>query len=352
MSTIVLAGGGTAGHVIPNLALIPYLEEHFDHIIYIGTTSGLEERLLEPFASVKFYPITTVKLRRSLSPQNLLIPWRLHRGRREATQILRECEPSIVFSKGGYAALPVTQAAGRLGIPVICHESDLSLGLANRLGSRYCSAICTTFRETADSLDRGIFVGSPFAKKEYTQEQRERLRQKLNLDSALPICLVLGGSQGAQSINDMVLKNLDFLLKTHQIIHITGRGKQNDTRRTGYHQLEFTSDLGLIMSMSDLAITRGGSNALYELLAYRVPMLIIPLHRGSRGDQEQNARYFEKKGYALALPEPELTPEKFRELFAKLIKTAPAIRAANKFAAPTDSLPRIMALILKYRRDR
>lgn len=350
MSTIVLTGGGTAGHIIPNLALIPYLKEHFDNIVYIGSNTGLEQQLLEPFPEVKYYPITTVKLLRSLSPKNLLIPFKLHQGKREAVEIMRQVEPDIIFSKGGFVSLPVTFAGKKLGIPMVCHESDLTMGLANRLGSRHCCAVCTTFRETADRLDNGLFVGSPYQKQEYSSEQITRLKQKLNLESGKPICLITGGSQGAQNINDIVLKNLDYLLKTHQVIHLTGRGKMNNTKKAGYHPLDYTHELGLMMSIADVAITRGGSNALYELLSYGVPMLIIPLHHGSRGDQEQNAMYFEKKGYGIALFEPEMNDATFIQNYNKLLQSAPAIRSANKFAAPTDSLQRIMSTILKYRK--
>ncbi len=348
MSTIVLTGGGTAGHVIPNLALIPYLKEHFENIVYIGSDTGIEAGLLAPYHEIKYFPITTVKFLRSLNPRNLLIPFKLHRGKKEATQILRELNPNIIFSKGGYVSLPVTFAGKKLGIPIICHESDLTIGLANRLGSRHCCAVCTTFKETADRLNNGIFVGSPYEKKEFSITQKQRLKQKLNLTSDKPICLILGGSQGSISLNKIVLNNLDFLLKSHQIIHITGKGKASAIKRNGYHAMEFTQDLGLMMSICDLAITRGGSNALYEFLTYNVPMLIIPLHKGSRGDQEQNAMYFEKKGYAITLFEPEMDDATFTQKFTQLLKSAPTIRATSKFAIPTDSLQKIMSIILKY----
>lgn len=350
MSTIVLTGGGTAGHVIPNLALIPFLKEHFDNIVYIGSNTGLEEQLLTPFSTVKYFPITTVKLIRSLSPRNLLIPFKLIKGKKEATQILREINPDIIFSKGGYVSLPVTFAGKKLGIPMVCHESDLSMGLANRLGCKHCCAVCTTFKETADRLDNGLYVGSPYQKREFSTEQVQRLKNQLNLNSNKPICLVAGGSQGSATLNAIVLKNVDKLLKTHQIIHLTGKGKMNNIKKLDYHALEFTQDLGLMMSIADVAITRGGSNALFEFLSYGVPMLIIPLHKGSRGDQEQNAIYFENKGYALTLLEPELNDETFQKSFANLLATAPAIRSANKFATPTDSLQKIMSTILKFRK--
>jgi len=350
MSSIVLTGGGTAGHIIPNLALIPYLKEHFNNIFYIGSNSGLEEQFLSQFPDVKYYPITTVKLLRSLSLKNLLIPIKLYRGKCEAMHIMREIDPDIIFSKGGYVSLPVTYAGKKLGIPIVSHESDLSLGLANRLCSRHCCAVCTSFKETADKLDNGLYVGAPFKKQEFSLEQKNRLKQKLNLTSQKPICLVTGGSQGAVNINKIVLKNLNYLLKTHQVIHITGKGKTENIKKEGYRALDFTNDLGLMMSIADVAITRGGSNALFEFLGYGVPMLIIPLHRGSRGDQEQNAVYFEKKGYAITLFEPEMTDATFIRDFNNLVRSAPTIRATTKFSTPNDSLQRIMSTILKYRK--
>ena len=349
-STIVLTGGGTAGHVTPNLALIPLLEKYFDNIVYIGSQTGPENELTKEYKNVVFYPITTVKLVRGLTLKNLLIPFKLIKGRREAKQILKEVNPDIIFSKGGFVSVPVVLAGKKLKIPMIAHESDLSLGLANKITRKDFDVICTSFKDTAESLPNGVYVGSPMKQTLISQSDKTRIRQLYNLDNNKPICLIIGGSQGAESINKAVIAILDHILKTHQVLHITGKGKLTSLKKPGYHPVEYVENLPVLLTIIDIAITRGGSNALFELLNNQIPMLIIPLSRGSRGDQIQNAEYFEKKGYALTLLESNLTPQTLKESFDKLVALAPAIKASTKHAVPSDTLTKICNLINKYKR--
>lgn len=349
-NTIVLTGGGTAGHVIPNLNLIPLLLTKFDKIVYIGSRGGIEESMLAAYPEITYFPIETVKLRRSLSPKNLLIPFKLARGRKEAIKLLQEIEPSVIFSKGGFVAVPVALASKKLHIPLIAHESDFTLGLANRLSKSSASVICTTFKDTADKLPNGVYVGPPIQKSSVTPSDKARARQMYNLSSTKPICLIIGGSLGANTINKAVWDSLDTLLKTHQILHITGKNKSNkDIKKEGYTQVEFVTNMQVLLELADIAITRGGSNMIFELLAHSIPMLIIPLSKGSRGDQVENALYFEKKGYALTLLEPELTNETFLQAFKKLTESAQIIRAHTRYAVPKDSLEKILNIILKYK---
>lgn len=349
MSVIVLTGGGTAGHVTPNLALIPMLKKHFDTIIYIGSETGPEKQLVAQFPEVQFYPITTVKLIRSLSPKNLLIPFKLFKGKNQAKQLLLKIKPDVIFSKGGFVSVPVTMAGKSLKIPMLAHESDYTLGLANKLTKNNYNVICTTFKDTAETLKNGLYVGSPFKKPEVTPQEKARIRQQLNLSTTKPICLVMGGSQGATAINDIILKNLDYILRTHQVVHLTGKGKISNIKKEGYHAIEFFSNMPALLSLCDIAITRGGSNAIFELLSFQIPMLIIPLAKSSRGDQVQNAKYFTQKGYALMLLEQNLTNETFKQKFKELIKTAPTMRASTKHAVPNDTLEKICSLIIKYK---
>ena len=348
-NVIVLTGGGTAGHVIPNLNLIPLLRDKFDKIIYIGSTNGIEHELISAYPEVEYYPIETVKFRRSLSPKNLLIPFKLIKGKRQARDILSKIEPAVIFSKGGYVAVPVALASKKLHIPLIAHESDYSLGLANKIAARSANVICTTFKDTADRLNNGIYVGPPLKNTEITAAEKQRVRQMYNLTSDKPLCLVVGGSLGANSVNNAVWGALENLLKTHQVLHITGKGKKNpDIKQNGYTQVEFINNMPAVLELADVAITRGGSNAIFEILAHGIPMIIIPLSKGSRGDQVENALYFEKQGYALTLMEPELSSDNLYKTFRTLLTRAALMRANTKYAVPRDSLDKIVSCIMKY----
>ena len=349
MSTIVLTGGGTAGHIIPNITLCEYLKEHFDKIIYIGGGEP-EKSLITSLDYVQYFEVSAPKLSRSLDIKNLLIPLNLYKGYKKAKKILKQNLPSIVFSKGGYVSLPTVLAAKSLNIPIVAHESDFSLGLANKLVANKINAICTTFRETANNLPNGIYTGPPLKKQTITPSQQNRIRTLFNLNQK-PLCLVMGGSQGSQQINQLLLHNLDKITKTHQVLHITGKNKSTTHSHPDYHSIEYTQDLPTIMSISDIAITRGGSNALFELLSFGVPMLIIPLQKNSRGDQIQNAQYFETKGYGISLISDNLTDDLFLSKFTKLLESSVTLKAAMHHALPSDSIQKIISTILKYKKD-
>ena len=348
-NVIVLTGGGTAGHVIPNLNLIPLLRDKFDKIIYIGSTNGIEHELISAYPEVEYYPIETVKFRRSLSPKNLLIPFKLIKGKRQARDILSKIEPAVIFSKGGYVAVPVALVSKKLHIPLIAHESDYSLGLANKIAARSASVICTTFKDTADRLNNGFYVGPPLKNTEISAAEKQRIRQMYNLTQDKPLCLVVGGSLGANSVNRAVWGALENLLKTHQVLHVTGKGKKNpNIKQNGYTQVEFINNMPAVLELVDVAITRGGSNAIFEILAHGIPMIIIPLSKGSRGDQVENALYFEKQGYALTIMEPELSSESLSKTFKTLLTRAALMRANTKYAVPRDSLEKIVSCLCKY----
>ncbi len=339
--TIVLTGGGTAGHITTNLNLIPLLAPHFDRIVYIGSESGPERELIKKFNNVEYYPITSVKLRRSLNPSNLSIPFKLYRAVREAKAILEKIKPDVIFSKGGYVSLPIALASK--GIPLIIHESDYSLGLANKIASRYADTVATTFEDTAKKLKKGLYIGPPIPKYTPTPAEKQYVRQKYGSN----ILLIMGGSLGARSINEAVFEALEELAENYQIVHIVGKGKGNDLRHKNYTQIEYVDNLPAILSVTSLAITRGGSNALFELLANEIPMLIIPLEKGSRGDQVENAKFFEKKGYAITLADHDLNSASLLKSLQILSKNATIMRACMHNALPRDALDKLVSLILK-----
>ena len=343
--TVVLTGGGTAGHVTTNLNLIPRLRSSFDNIIYIGSREGIENELVKK-SNTMFYPITTTKLRRSLSISNLIIPYRLFVGYREAKKILLENHVDVVFSKGGYVSVPVVLASSRLNIPIIIHESDLTMGLANRIGARYAKFVCTTFKETATQAKNGVYIGAPINFVPPIENNIARVKKMYNVNSAKPLCLVVGGSLGASAINKLVQDNIDYLTKSHFVLHITGKGKNSPKlKHPDYTQVEFTPYINEILAIADIAITRGGANMIFELLHANIPMLIIPLEKGSRGDQVKNAEYFAQHNYALLLREGDKA--QFRDAFNSLRLRAPFMRNNNRHILPTDSLAKLADLIIQ-----
>ena len=291
MKTIILTGGGTAGHIIPNIALFDGLKEHFKRIVYIGSGNDLEKQLLSKYDFIDYFSIPTVKLIRGLSLKNLAIPFRLINAIKAAKKLLKQIKPDIIFNKGGYVGLPVVLAGAKLNIPIIGHESDLSLGLAHKLVKNKYEYLCTTFFETTEKLKNGIYTGTPIQQKAI-KTNFSSLKTKLHLNS-LPVLLVLGGSQGAQQINKLIDDNIDELTKDYQIIHIRGKNKCNNAlKKHNYLQFEFYENIGQLYATCDACLTRAGSNTLHELLYNNIPMLLIPLQNKSRGDQVANAHYF------------------------------------------------------------
>lgn len=313
MATIVLTGGGTAGHVIPNISLLPYLKRYFQEIIYIGSENGLEKNLILN-EGIKFYSTETVKFKRSLSLKNFLIPFKLLKGIRQAGNLLDTIKPNVIFSKGGYVALPTVIAAKKRKIPVICHESDLTVGLSNKISSRFSSLVLTSFKETESEVKNGKFVGPPLRK--FVISNKEKAKKRFGFTKNLPTLLIIGGSLGAKSINNAFLSIAKDVSKKFNIIHVTGKGNLSNVRIDGYFETEFLNDIDSAYSIADLAITRAGSNTLFELLSNKIPCLAIPLPKGaSRGDQILNAEYFSYKGAIMMLKQENLTPN---VLFSKI----------------------------------
>ena len=309
MATIILTGGGTAGHCIPHLALLPYLKNDFDNVYYIGSEKGLEKNIIEN-ANIPYFSVPCVKLIRSFNLKNLSIPFILIKGIKRAGKILDKLKPNVIFSKGGYVALPTVIAAKKRGIPVISHESDYTMGLANKFLSKYSKKVLTSFPETAKQVKNGQFSGSPIRLKINNADKKEAYSY-FGFGGDKPVLLVTGGSLGAQKINATLREALNDLVKFYDVLHICGKGNLDEQIKIkGYFQTEFITDMSKAFSICSVCVTRAGSNTLFELLSLNVPSVLIPLPKGvSRGDQVENATYFQKLGLVSVLPQEALTKE-------------------------------------------
>ncbi|MGI6072528.1 MAG: undecaprenyldiphospho-muramoylpentapeptide beta-N-acetylglucosaminyltransferase [Lachnospiraceae bacterium] len=346
MPKILLTGGGTAGHVTPNLALIPYLKEEGFEIEYMGSYDGIERRLVEQ-EGIPYTGIATGKLRRYLSVENLKDPFRVLKGIKEAKKYMKEQRPDVVFSKGGFVVVPVVFAAKAHKIPIVIHESDMSPGLANKLCIRMADKICYNFPESAEYLqkEKAIHTGLPI-RDELFNGSKEKGLIICNFSDGKPVLMVVGGSLGATCINDAVRNALPELLQHFQIVHICGEGKLSEALNStrGYRQFEYVNeDLSHLMAMSDCMISRAGANVLCEIHALAKPALLIPLGtQASRGDQILNAQSFEKRGFAKVLPEERMTKERLvtailevyenREKYAEAMRRCSGENAARRIA--------------------
>jgi UDP-N-acetylglucosamine--N-acetylmuramyl-(pentapeptide) pyrophosphoryl-undecaprenol N-acetylglucosamine transferase len=310
---ILLTGGGSAGHITVNLALIPMLLESGWEVIYIGSFEGIERELIANLPAVIYYPIPTGKLRRYFDWKNFTDVFRVLTGITEAYKIIRREQPKIVFSKGGFVSVPVVLGSRLNNIPVITHESDLTPGLANRINMNFAQKICTTFPDTLEHLpkDKGEFIGA-IVRPELKLGDREQGRILCQFEFTKPVILVAGGSLGSVYINQTVRLLLNQLLETFQVVHICGKGNVDQSLKCpGYQQFEYVSDeLADLMSLADLVISRAGSNFIFEFLALKKPMILIPLpKKSSRGDQIDNAKIFQKQGFAEVILEDDLTED-------------------------------------------
>ncbi len=309
MATIILTGGGTAGHVTPHLAILPYLKNNFDKIYYIGSEKGIEKDIIKK-ENIPYFSVPCAKFNRSLNLSNLKIPFKLISGYVKAGKLIDKIKPDVIFSKGGYVAIPTVLAAKKRNIPIIAHESDYTLGLANKITSKYCKKVLTSFKDTALTIKNGEYVGSPIRKALFNTNKNDALDRFRFLGNK-PILLVTGGSQGAQFINKVVRDSLPNLLPKYDVIHICGKNNlNNDLNQKGYFQIEYMNDIENAFAVSSVCISRAGSNTVFELLALKKPCVLIPLPKGtSRGDQILNAEYFQKLGLVNVLPQQVLTPE-------------------------------------------
>ncbi len=321
MKKIVLTGGGTAGHVTPNIALIPALKNAGYEIEYMGSYEGIEKQLIEDI-DIPYHGVATGKFRRYFDLKNVSDIFNVFKGYRESVKILKEIRPDVVFSKGGFVAVPVVRAAAKLKIPCVIHESDMTPGLANKLCMPVASKICCNFPETLDHMpkDKAYFTGSPI-RKELTEGNGERGLEFIGFDGNKPILMVIGGSQGAKSINETLRESLPKLQSVFDIVHLCGKDKVDNMMLDvdGYKQFEYIKEeLKDIFAAADIVISRAGANAICEILELKKPNVLIPLSAGSRGDQILNAESFEASGFSEVIREEALDPSMLTETVMKV----------------------------------
>ena len=346
---IVLTGGGTAGHVTPNLALLPGLRARGFEVRYIGSYNGIEKQMAEN-AGLPYDGIASGKFRRSLNPKNISDIGNVFKGARESVALLKKNRPDVVFSKGGYVSVPVVKAAKKLGIPVIIHESDMTPGLANKLCFSSASKICCNFPETVSLLpkEKAVLSGSPI-RAEILSGDREKGLRFAGLTGEKPVLLMIGGSLGALKLNLALREALPELTKRFDVIHLTGKGKLDDSLvgTPGYVQYEFISaELADLFAAADVVFSRAGANAICELLALRKPNLLVPLPKEeSRGDQILNAASFEKQGFSKVIQQAALTAKVLTRAVNELYDDRERYIKAMSESSQADGVATILGLI-------
>lgn len=349
MKRIILTGGGTAGHVTPNIALLPRLRELQYDIHYIGSYTGIEKELIEK-QQIPYHGISSGKLRRYFSLKNFTDPFRVLKGFSEANHLIKTLKPDVIFSKGGFVSVPVVIAGKRNHVPVIIHESDMTPGLANRISIPSAYRICCNFPETLKALpeDKAVLTGSPIRQELMTGDP-EKARAFCGFKDEKPVILVVGGSLGATAVNQAVRAILPELLKDFQVIHLCGKGKLDTSLNNleGYVQFEYIQDeLRHLFALSDIVISRAGANAICELLALQKPNLLIPLSASaSRGDQILNARSFERQGFSKVLEEETLTNELLLDTVHELYDNRQQYVTAMQQSSQQNPIETIIQLI-------
>ncbi|WP_291580761.1 undecaprenyldiphospho-muramoylpentapeptide beta-N-acetylglucosaminyltransferase [Clostridium sp. UBA6640] len=351
---IIMTGGGSAGHVTPNIALMPKLKALGYDIQYIGTKNGIERQLIEG-ENIKYHVISSGKLRRYFDVKNFTDPFRVIKGVFDAISILKNEKPNIVFSKGGFVSVPVVLAAKFNKIPVIIHEADMTPGLANKISMPYCTKICVTFPEALSHIEnkKAVLTGLPI-RTELLQGSKIKGQQICGFKDDKPIVLVVGGSLGSKFINEVVRENLQELLKKFDIIHVCGKGNLSENHKNieGYVQFEYVKEeLPHLMKAASIVVSRAGANFIFELLSLKKPNLLIPLSaKASRGDQILNAKSFEKNGYSMVIEEENLNSkvllEKLDELYLNREKYVDAMDKSDV----KNSIDKIIELIETYKK--
>lgn len=352
MKKIVLTGGGTAGHVTPNLALLPYLRQEGWEVIYIGSEDGMEKKLVTA-EGVPYYGIPTGKLRRYLSKQNIKDAFRVAKGVKAAKKLLKELKPDLVFSKGGFVAVPVVLGAKANRIPVIIHESDITPGLANKIAIPWAKTVCTTFPETLPFISgkKGVHTGSPI-RRELFQGERNKGLAICGFEGKKPVLMMMGGSSGSVKLNTCLREVLPSLLTEFDIIHLCGEKNIEPSllAQKGYFQLGYaTKELPDLLAAADCVISRAGSNAICEFLALQKPQLLIPLSKkASRGDQILNAASFMQQGFSLVLTEEELTGDALLQNVRELYKNRQRYIDSMKKSGLANGTEQVMAQIRSH----
>ena len=352
MKKIVMTGGGTGGHVTPNLALIPRLMADGWEVHYIGAANSVEQNLISEVPGVKYYCVSVGKMRRYFDPKNFSDPFRVIKGIAQATKIIKKIKPNVVFSKGGFVSVPVVYGAKLNGVPVVTHESDLTPGLTNKLCLPFASAQCCTFPEAVKyAKGKGVHTGTPL-RPEILSGSREAGQKRFGFDPNLPVLMMVGGSTGAQAVNECVRKALPQLTQSFQVLHLCGKGnlvaELEGTKN--YVQCEYLKDeMADAYACADVLISRAGSNALCEILALRKPALLIPYPASaSRGDQILNAASFEKRGLSRVLDQAEMTPETLVKQVIAVYHDRGSLYDAMAKETTANGVDNVLAQIYKY----
>lgn len=349
MKRIILTGGGTAGHVTPNIALLPTLRELNYDIHYIGSYNGIERKLIEEM-DIPYYGIDSGKLRRYFDPKNFTDPFKVLHGYKQARKLIKHLKPDVIFSKGGFVTVPAVISAHRKHIPVIIHESDMTPGLANKLCIPSADKVCCNFPETMKHLpeNKAVLTGSPI-RQELLSGNKLNALNFCGFTANKPVLMIIGGSQGSAVVNDAMRGILPELLKTFQVIHLCGKGKLDSSldHLEGYIQFEYVKkELADLFALTDVCVSRAGANAICEILALRKPNLLIPLSaNASRGDQILNADSFENQGFSEVLTEDQLAPTILISRIMKLYNNRADYIAAMETSEQSDAISKIISLI-------
>lgn len=347
--TVVLTGGGTGGHVTPNIALLPYLRKKGYKVYYIGSENGMEKQLIEPLG-IPYYGIDSERLNRYFTLANLTMPFHVVRGLFQARKILKKLRPDAVFSKGGFVSVPVVIAARQCGIPCVCHESDITPGLANKLAAPFAWKVCVNFEEALQYIpkNKGVYTGTPI-RDSLLAGSREKGRRLSGLSGDQPVLLVMGGSTGARALNEGVRQALPRLLQEFQVLHLCGKGNLDETLKgqKGYFQIEYANtEMPHFYAAADLALCRAGANSLAELVALGLPNVLVPLPlAASRGDQILNAKSFTEKGYSETLEQEKLTPENVLQAVRKVYLGRERYREAMRRDHRQSGTERVLEVI-------
>ena len=352
MKTIVLTGGGTAGHVTPNLALIPRLQSDGWEIHYLGAADSPEQNLIGSVENVTFHPISVGKLRRYFDLKNLTDPFRVIKGIAQSRKIIKKLKPDVVFSKGGFVSVPVVYGAAMNGVPVVIHESDMTPGLANRLSAPFAKVECCTFPEAVQyTKGKGVHTGTPMRPELFTGN-RERGLRHFNFNDSTPVLMVMGGSTGAQAINQALWAALPRLTENFQVLHLCGKGNLNSSfsGTRNYVQREYLNEeMNDAYACADIMVSRAGANSLCEILALRKPALLIPYPKSaSRGDQLLNAESFKRRGLSRVLLQEDMTPEALAKQVEQLYYDRGLLYEAMDNEPTGNGVDAVLEQIYKY----
>jgi UDP-N-acetylglucosamine--N-acetylmuramyl-(pentapeptide) pyrophosphoryl-undecaprenol N-acetylglucosamine transferase len=354
MKRIILTGGGTAGHVTPNIALIPKLQKEGFDIHYIGSYNGMEKKLIEEL-NIPYYGISTGKLRRYKDIKNLSDPFKVLKGCGDATNLIRKLKPNVTFSKGGFVSVPVIIGSKLNRVPSIIHESDMTPGLANKISMPFATKICCTFADTVKYLPKGkaILTGTPI-RENILEGKEEKGYEICDFNNVKPVIMLIGGSLGSKKINNVIRKVLPEIIDKYQFVHLCGKGNIDESllNMKGYTQFEYVNEeLPHLFAMADLIISRAGANSISELLALKKPNILIPLSaNASRGDHILNATSFQTHGYSYILEEEKLTEQTIIEAIKHVNKNKDNFITRMSHSKSSNGIDNVMKIINEVRK--